>query len=369
MISFELTEEQELIRDTLNGFARDELAPKAREADESATIAEDIIASGWELGLATTQIPEAYGGAGGDRSPLTNAIILEELGYGCASLATAIMAPTAFIQPLIDFGTEAQKQQYLPLFTGSEFHGASLALQEPQFTFDPVDMRTTAERQGDNWRLNGTKTLIPLGDRASHFLVIARTGPERGLSHIDAFIVARDSAGLTISASTGTQGLHALPMSTLQLDNVQVSADNRLGGDAGIDGRRLINTLRVGAAALSVGVSNAATSYAIPYAQEREAFGEVIGKKQSIAFMLADMYSEVQCMRWMVWQAASALEQRQDATKATTLARNYTNRRALKVVDDALQVFGGHGFIRDLPLEMWLRNVRTLTVLEGPIAA
>lgn len=369
MISFALNEEQELIRDMLASFSRDELAPKARDADENAAITDDILAAGWELGLATSQIPEEFGGAGGERSPITNTIILEELGYGCASFASAIMSPSQFIQPLIDFGTRDQKREYLPMFTGSEFHTANIALQEPHFTFDPVDMKTHAENKNGNWIINGRKSLIPLGEKSSHFLVIARTSAEKGLKYIDAFIIPKDAKGLTITPGSGTQGLHALPMAAIELDNVEVPPTARLGGDTGIDGRRLINTLRVGTAALSVGVAHAATDYAIPYAREREAFGEVIGKKQAIAFMLSDMYSEVECMRWMVWKAASTLEQGHDATKETTLAKNYVSRRAVKVVDDALQVFGGHGFIRDLPLEMWLRNVRTLTVLEGPVVA
>lgn len=367
MITFELSEEQQLISDMLTGFARDELAPRARDMDEASEISQDILDAGWELGLVSTTIPEAHGGSGAERSPVTSAIILEALGYGCASIATSIMASSSFVQPLVDFGTDAQKLEYLPLFTAN-YHAASLAIQEPHFTFDVVDMKTTATKSGDNWILNGQKRLVPLGPTASHFLVVARTGDAKGLAGIDAFIVPRDIRGLTIEDESGTQGLKPVAMSSLTFDKVEVPGKDRLGGEGGIDGRRLVNTIRLGGAALAVGVARAATDLAIPYARDRVAFGEPIGKKQSIAFMLSDMHSDCEAMRWMVWQAASELENNLDATKSTALAKDYVNRHALRVADNALQVFGGHGFIRELPLEMWLRNARTLTLLEGPVA-
>lgn len=367
MITFELSEEQQLICDMLNGFARDEMAPRAREVDDAEEIPQDILDAGWELGLVASAIPESYGGAGGERSPVTSALILEALGQGCASMATAIMAPSSFVQPIVDFGTEAQKQEYLPLFTG-DYHAATMALQEPHFAFDVIDMRTRAEQKGGTWVITGAKRLVPLGATASHFLVIARTGSDKGLANIDAFIVPREVKGLTTTDESGTQGLKPVAMSSLKFDNVEVPAKDRLGGEAGIDGRRLINTVRVGGAALAVGIARAATDLAIPYARERVAFGEPIGKKQSIAFMLADMHSDCEAMRWMLWKAASALENNEDATKATVLAKDYINRLALPVTDNALQVFGGHGFISELPLEMWFRNTRTLTLLEGPVA-
>lgn len=367
MITFEITEEQQLISDMLTSFAREEMAPKARDADEAGEVPQDLIQAGWDLGLVSATIPEAHGGSGGERSPITSAIILEKLGEGCASMATSIMASSLFVQPIVDFGTDAQKTEYLPLFTG-DYHAASMALQEPHFTFDVVDMKTTAEKSGDNWVINGEKRLVPLGSTASHFMVIARTGADKGLANIDAFIVPRDVAGLTIEDESGTQGLKPVATSKLTFASVEVPAKDKVGGDTGIDGRRLINSVRLGGAALAVGVARAATDLAIPYARDRVAFGEPIGKKQSIAFMLSDMHSDCEAMRWMLWRAASDLENNADATKSTTLAKDYINRLALRVTDNALQVFGGHGYIRELPLEMWLRNARALTLLEGPVA-
>lgn len=369
MISFELTKEQELIQKTTREFAAAELKNIARDCDEDSEIPKKVLDRAWELGLANSSVPEEYGGIGMERSALTTALICEELGYGCASIASAVMAPSAFIQPLIDFGTKDQKAKYLPLYTGERFEAAAMALHEPQFTFDPTDMRTTAVRKGNEWVINGIKRLVPFGDTAGHFLVVARTG-NRGLSGIDAFILNRDARGLTIDSETEkTMGLKPLPFSRLFLDNVVVPKDMRLGGDKGINGRFLMNSVRIANSAVCIGLSKAVRDYAIPYAKERIAFGEPIAKKQAIAFMLADMHTETECMRWMVWKAASQFDQGVDATRATTLACHYVNKNTVKIADNGVQVFGGHGYIRELPLEMWLRNARTLTVIEGVSAA
>ncbi len=369
MISFELSKEQELVQKTTKEFAAGELRNIARDCDEDNKIPQKVLDKAWELGLANAAISEEYGGIGMERSALTTVLICEELSYGCATMASAIMSPSAFIQPLIDFGTEDQKKEYLPLHAGEKFKAAAMALHEPQFTFDPTDLRTRAEKKGDTWIINGVKRLVPFGDTAGHFLVIAGTG-DAGLCGIDAFILPRDIGGLTIDSKTEkTMGLKPLPFSRLSLDNVAVPDTNRLGGDEGIDGRALINSVRIANSAICVGLSKAVGDYAIPYAKERVAFGEPIAKKQAIAFMLADMYTETECMRWMVWKAASQLDQKVDATKATTLACHYVNQKTIQIADNGVQVFGGHGYIRELPLEMWLRNARTLSVMEGMVSA
>jgi alkylation response protein AidB-like acyl-CoA dehydrogenase len=369
MISFTPTEEQDLIRETVREFAAAELRSRARDADEASALPEEVLDASWELGLAVGAIPEAYGGAGLDRSPVTNALVLEELGHGCAALASALMTPSLFVHPLLDFGTEEQKRTYLPLFTTSRFHAGTLALHEPHFDFDPLSLRTLAEPKGSGFRITGRKRLVPLADRASHVLVVARAGARTGLADLEAFIVPRDAAGLTIEAEPEkTLGFQSLPTSSLALDDVEVPAEARLGGESGIDGRRLLASIRMGGAALALGVARAVTEYAIPYAKDRIAFGEPIAKKQSIAFMLADMHSDVEAMRWMLWQAASDLENGTDPIRSSTLAREYVSRKAMRVADDGLQIFGGHGYIRDYPIEMWFRNMRSLTVLEGTAA-
>ncbi len=363
MISFGLTEEQELVRSTLREFASDVVRPIARECDEASKLSEEFLAQVWDLSLVSTQLPDRYGGGGEARSPITNALILEELACGDATLALAALAPAGFAFAIADQGSEAQKKQYLPLFSGQSYHAACLAVDEPGPASNASAPRTLAAPDGDGYRLSGAKCLVPMGDRASHFLVIAGVGDDLG-----AFIVARDAEGLTVSEPERNLGLRALPTATLEFERVAVSAGDRLGGPSGCDVQRLLNHSRAALAAVMVGVSRAAVEYATPYAKQRQAFGQAIAQKQAIAFRLADMHIETESSRWLTWKAASQLERGLDATRAAHLALTYAAEKALWVTDQGVQVLGGHGFIREHPAEMWYRNTRTLGVLEGGLA-
>jgi len=367
MISFGPTEEQEVVREAMRDFAEEALRTVARECDESASVPDALLQQVWELGLTATQIPEEFGGAGEERSPVTNVLVLEELAYGDAALALAAVVPSLFANAILDHGTEEQKAKYLPLFTGESFHAASLAMVEPGPLFDVLNLRTKAEPKGDGFVLSGQKSLVPLGDRASHFLVLAHNTAQEGFAGIEGFIVPRDARGLTIGEPEKNLGLRGLPTVGLTLDRVEVAAADRLGGEKGFDARRLVAASRTALSAVMVGVSRAVMEYAIPYAKDREAFGEAIAKKQAIAFMLSDMRIEVDAMRWLVWKAASQLEHGLDATRAAHLARGYCARESMKIADNGVQVLGGHGFIREHPVEMWYRNARTLGVLEGSV--
>ncbi len=360
MISFKMTEEQEIVREAMHDFAEQVLRPAARPADEASKLPEELLAQTWELGLVGTQLPESAGGGGEERSPLTNAIVLEELAWGDAALAIAALAPAAFAFAVADQGSEAQRREYLPLFGGESFHAAALALVEPGPVFDPALPRTLAEPKGNAFVLSGAKSFVPLGDRASHFLVVARNDGGR-----DAFIVPRDAEGLAISEPEKNLGLHALPTATLELERVEVPASARLGESAGCDVQRLLNHSRVALAAVMTGLSRAVLEYCVPYAKEREAFGQAIAQKQAIAFRLADMHIETESQRWLVWKAASQLERGRDATVAAHQSRAYSAEQAMWIADQGVQVLGGHGFIREHPVEMWYRNARTLGVLEG----
>jgi alkylation response protein AidB-like acyl-CoA dehydrogenase len=370
VISFGPTEEQEIVRDAMREFAQQVLRPGAREADETSRLPDALLQQGSELGLTSTQLPEAVGGGGEPRSPVTNALVLEELAAGDASLALALVSPSLFAFPVADFGTDEQKRRYLPAFCGTSFHAASLALIEPSPVFDVLALRTTAEAKGDHFVLRGRKSFVPLGDRASHFLVLARNKSRaaEGFASIDAFVVPRDAKGLAISAVEKNLGLRALPTATLELEAVEVPAEDCLGGEAGIDAARLVASTRTAQAALLLGLSRAVLEYAIPYAKERHAFGEAIAQKQAIAFMLSDMQVETESLRWLVWKAASQLERGLDATRSAVFAASYAAEQGMKIADNGLQVLGGHGFIREHPVEMWYRNARTLSVLEGVAA-
>lgn len=360
MISFALSEEQASAREAMQGFANAALRPAARDYDEASAIPDEFFQQAWELGLTATQIPESYGGYGADRSPVTNAIVLEELAYGDAALAVAALAPSLFANAIVDQGTEEQKREYLPAFCGEKFHTGSLALNEPAPGFDPAAPRATAEKKGSGYSLHGEKCFVPLADRAAHFLVVARG--EHGLN---AFIVPRDAAGLSITEVEKNLGLKALPTCGLRLDGVAVSPQQRLGGTAGADVQRILNQSRVAIAAILTGLSRAVLDYCVPYSLERVAFDEPIARKQSIAFRLAEMHMEIEASRWLTWSAATDLENGRDATRRATLAKRYVDAKSMWIADNGVQVLGGHGFIREHPVEMWYRNARTLGVLEG----
>lgn len=366
MISFAPTEEQELARQAMGEFASERMRPLARDCDEAEAVPDDFLDEVWQLGLTATVIPEALGGGGEAASPLMNALILEELAYGDATLALAALTPSLFVLPLVEQGTDEQRAKYLPAFCGERFHAASLAVIEPRALFDPWKLGTTARRHGDVWVLDGKKCLVPLAARAHGFLVLASTG-DGGL---DAFIVPRDAPGLAVTAPEKNLGLRGLATGGLTLAGVEVPAADRLGGDRGADAVRLLDRSRAALASVMTGLSRAVMEYCVPYAQDRVAFGEPIARKQAIAFMVADMKIETDAMRWLAWKAASELEKGRaatgrGATRSAHLARAYAARETLKIADNGVQVLGGHGYIRDHPVEMWLRNARTLGVLEG----
>jgi len=367
LISFGLSEEQEIAREAMGDFAKDMIRPQARDYDEEAKVPRDFLQEIWQLGLTSTQIPESYGGGGEENSPLMNVILLEELGHGDVTLALAALSPSLFVKPIAEQGTEDQKAAYLPAFCGEQFQAGSLALIEPGPVFDPAALQTVASRSGDTYVLNGRKTFVPLANDASHFLVVAAIDNgddgERG-----AFIVPREASGLSISEVERNLGLRALSSHGLTLEGVEVSASDRLGGDGGCDVQRIVNLSRTALGALMVGLSRAAMEYAIPYAKDRVAFGEPIAQKQAVAFMLSDMRVEIDSMRWLVWKAASQLEEGADATRASHFVRFYCAEQSMKIADNGVQVLGGHGFVRDHPVEMWYRNARTLGVLEGTAA-
>jgi alkylation response protein AidB-like acyl-CoA dehydrogenase len=294
---------------------------------------------------------------------VTGAILLEELAFGDASLALAALAPSLFANAILDHGTPAQRQATLPLFCGESFATGSLAVCEPGALADASRPRTLAEPKGDRFILSGRKTLAVFGDRASHFLVTAQLGDD-----LAAFIVPRDAAGLGVGEPEKQMGLRALTTTSLELERVEVGFDALLGGAEGADVQQILNASRAGLAAVMLGVSRAVLEYCVPYTKDRVAFDEPISKKQAIAFRLADMHIEQHALRMLVWQAASLLEHGEDATKAAWQARSYAAEKSMWIADNGVQVLGGHGFIREHPVEMWFRNARTLGVLEGMVS-
>ncbi len=365
MIDFEPSDEQQLIVDTVRQFARNELRPHARECDESRKLAAGALAEAHALGLVANSLPERFGG-GGQRSAVTGALIAEELAWGDLSLALAILSPTLLALPLVDCGTDAQQSSLLPRFTSDAFAPGALALVEPRFDFDPFRPESRARREGDEYVLDGRKCFVPWLDGGDSLLVIASEAedPDSEARAAQAFVVPRDASGLTATREAN-MGIQALPTVEVVLEDVRIPASAKLGGERGADVRAIVNRGRVGLAALATGVSRAAFEIARDYAKERHAFGAPIATKQAIAFKLADMAIELDGLRLLVWEAAWNLDRGGDATRVCALAIQQARRVSLEIADGAVQVLGGHGYIRDYLPEMHLRNARGFASFEA----
>jgi len=363
MYTFDLTDEQRMLTDMVHRYSERTLRKIYREAEESHEMPPEVIAQGWELGLLPASLPEDYGGFG-EYSALNGALIAEELGYGDMAASLALMAPNLVATPIYLCGTEEQKQTYLPLFTDVEMPKVASAFLEPVILFDPYHLRATATKDGDTYILNGKKAMVIGADEAGLFLIYAH---DEEADSTQAFLVPAPAEGLTVGEREKWMGFNALKTFSIELNGVRVPAANRLGGEQGIDVQRILNSSRIGLSALGVGLARAAYEYAKDYAKERIAFGEPIAHRQSIAFMLAEMAIDIDATRLMVWEAAWKLDKGENATHDAYLAARYATDVSLKVTDGAVQILGGHGYIREHPVELWLRNARSLATLLGAV--
>jgi alkylation response protein AidB-like acyl-CoA dehydrogenase len=360
MFSFAMSKEQKMVKDEFARFVKEIVIDAAHDMDEDGKIPDDVIQRVWELGASISMIPEEYGGFGMKDSPMETTLILEELAYGDMSFAIAATLPSLFIHPVSEMGTEAQKKKYLPLYCGETYSPCTFALHEPHYGFDPLDLKTTAARKNGSYVLNGKKCFVPLAKLSKHLLVAAAY---EGVNNL--FIVERENSGVTVSEKEPNLGLNALETNEVILDNCEIPAEDRLGGDNGCDFDRLLQKMRIAISAMGTGISRASLEFAKNYALERVQFGEPIVFRQSIAFMLAEMAYEVDAMRLMTWKAASRLEAGKDAKRESYLAKLYAGEMAMKVTDHGVQVLGGHGYIRDYPQERYYRNGRGISILEA----
>jgi alkylation response protein AidB-like acyl-CoA dehydrogenase len=358
MIDFEPTEEQALVVETVRQFAANEIRPRARAAEEAKQPAHDAITAAHALGLVANALPVAFGG-GGERSAVLGALVAEELAFGDLASALAILSPALLAFPIADFGSAAQQAALLPRFAGDTFVPGALALVEPVFGADPFRPRTQAKRDGAHYVLDGSKCLVPWLPGGDSVLVFANEG-----GSAQGFLVPRGAAGLT-AAPGAYMGIQALPTVELSLAGVRVPAEARLGEAGGSDLARIVTRGRVALAALGVGVARAAFEVARDYAKQREAFGTKIAQKQAIAFLIAQMAIEIDGARLLAWEAAWRLDQGLPALREATLALDQVRRIALDVADGAVQVLGGHGYIRDYLPELLLRNARGFASFEA----
>ncbi len=356
-----LTEEQRITRESMQRFAESELKTISRDADEAGETPEGLLDKTAELGLSLMPIPEAFGGAGMPRSPISNVLNAEDLGKGDLSIALAALTPLAFINTVLDNGTESQQEKYLTPLADEKFKAATIALMEPKATFEPSEPETTAAKSGDGYTLNGVKSNVILASEAEFILVIAQ---EEGAG-VGAYVVEKGAAGMGIE-SKKNMGLRPVETATVTLENVTVAADAKLeGAEGGFDLDRLISLSRLGVGALAVGCAEAMLEYTVEYANERVAFGEPIAYRQSVAFMIANIAIELEAMRLMIWKAASRAEQGLDFHRDAYLAYVLCAEKSMEIGNNGVQVLGGHGFTREHPCELWYRNLRAVGILEG----
>jgi alkylation response protein AidB-like acyl-CoA dehydrogenase len=340
-------------------LAEQELRPAAADAEEAGEIPRSVIDKGWGLGLLPASLPEEFGGLG-ERSALTSALAAEELGWGDLSAALAILAPSAFALPILGAGSADQRRMYLPRFTGEAWPLLFAAIVEPAFDFDPASPATSVDRANGGYRLHGEKSWVPYADRAEALLVLARDR-----DRVQAFVVPADAKGMVVRGRERLLGLGALPLFRVGFEDVPLGGESRIGGEAGADVEPMLAAARVATAALAVGLGRAAYEYALRYAKDRHAFGVPIAQKQAIAFMLAEMATEIEAIRLLVWEAAWLLDRGEPAGRAAHLAHLGASDMAMMVTDRAVQVLGGHGYIRDHPVERWLREARAVASLCG----
>lgn len=364
-MDFELTDVQRMVRDTARKFAREEVGPHAAEMDKTAVFRLDLVRQMGELGFMGVAIPEEYSGGGMDYQCYS--IVVEELSAVCASTGVVVSAHSSLCcDPILKNGTEEQKRRYLSPLASGRLLGC-LGLTEPQAGTDAANQKTTAVLDGDEWVLNGTKIFITNGGSAGVAVVIAVTDKSAGHRGLSAFIVPADAPGFKVAKEEHKLGIRASSTAELVFDECRIPRDHLLGkpGEGFKIALQTLDGGRIGIAAQAVGIARGAMEHAVAYSKERIQFGQPISSFQAIQWKLADMATEIDAARLLAWEAAWKIDRGENATREACLAKNYADNMVLKVTDNALQILGGHGYIRDHPVELWLRNGRGFAVFQG----
>jgi alkylation response protein AidB-like acyl-CoA dehydrogenase len=364
MLGFVLNEEQDAFRAAVRSFAEKTLAPRVEELEATETFPRDIFVELGRLGYLGVGYPETYGGSGGDM--VMRCLLIEEIARVNCGFAAALLAHVGLASiPVLRFGTEEQKQRYLMPAVRGEKLGA-FGLSEPNSGSDAASIRTTAERRGDHYVINGTKMFITNGNIADYCLVAAYTDRSKRGTGISLFIVDTDTPGYSVSRKLKKTGHHTSETAALAFDDMKVPASALLGGVEG-GFKQVTGTLeggRITHAARSVGVSQAALEAAVKYAKEREQFGQPIAKFQAIKFKLARMAMEVETARTMMWRAAWLFDQG-PCMREAAMAKLFASEVAQRVTWEAVQIHGGYGYIAEFPVERFWRDARLMTITEG----
>jgi alkylation response protein AidB-like acyl-CoA dehydrogenase len=357
------TDEQQMLRESFEQFAAEELRKAAQEADMSSSPQEELMAQSAELGITMVGVPEELGGVFAERSTVSAVLLAVTLAHGDMGLALAALAPGAVSTALSLWGDADQQARYLPEFVGDKPPAAALALLEPRPLFDPFHLETRARRvDGGGFELSGVKSLVPRAAEAELFVVAAElegSGPAL-------FIVEPGAEGLATEPDPA-MGLRAAATAKLVLEDVSVPDGALLGGGATEAYAECVQRARLGWCALAVGTAQAVLDYVIPYVNERVAFGEPIGNRQAVAFMVSNIGIELEGMRLATYRAASRADQGLDFARETTLARQLCSEKGMQIGSDGVQLLGGHGYVKEHPVERWYRDLRAAGLMEGAL--
>jgi butyryl-CoA dehydrogenase len=364
-MTYMLTDEQLMIRSMVREFSRKVIAATAAERDRTGEFPAENLKKMGELGLMGMMIPPEYGGEGADT--VSYVLALSEIAYSCASTAVVMSVHNSIVcESILRFGSDEQKQQYLPKLVSAEHIGA-FALTEPQAGSDPVGQTTTAVREGDFYILNGSKRFITTGMNSDLVIVTAKTDESLRHAGISALIVPKGTPGLVVGHMEDKMGLKASDTTDLIFENCRVPAKNILAneGDGFKVAMKALDGGRIGIAAQSLGVARAALDAAVKYAKKREQFGQAISKFQGIRWIIADMATEIEAAKMLMLQAAGLKDQGKSFTKEASMAKLFASEMVNRVTAKALQIHGGYGFTKDYEVERYYRDARVFTIYEG----
>jgi acyl-CoA dehydrogenase len=364
VVDFTLTDEQKDLRELAHNFAEKEIRPVAWDYDRDGTWPQEIIEKAFEVGLMNIHVPEEYGGPGLDY--LSGSLIEEEFGWGCSGIGTTLANNGLGSVPVMLGGSEETKRKYLSMLT-EEPRLCSFCLTEPDAGSDVSGMKTRAVKKGDKYVLNGSKMFITNGGYADWFTVYAKTDPDAGHRGISAFVVESSWDGVTVDKKEDKMGQRASNTAALSFNDVEVPAENLIGEEN--HGFKLammaLDRTRPGVAALATGIARAAFEFASEYSKERIQFGVPIAMHQAIQFMIADMATKIEAARLLTWQSAVLLDQGKRNTLQSSHAKRFAADTAMEVAVDAVQVYGGYGFIKEYPVEKLMRDAKIMQLYEG----
>ena len=363
MIDFTLTDEQRNLREMAHDFAVKEIRPVAWEYDRDSTWPEDVIEKAWQVGLMNSHIPEEFGGPGAGY--LDGCLIEEELSWGCSGIQTTLGCNGLASTPVLIGGSEEIKKEYLGRLTEAPLL-ASFCLTEPDAGSDVSGMRTTATRRDDKYVINGSKCFITNGGHANWYTVFAKTDKDAGHRGISAFVVPRD-AGVVVDKKEDKLGQRASNTATISFNDVEIPAANLLAEENhGFKVAMMtLDRTRPGVAAMATGIARAAFEFAVEYSKERVQFGVPIAMHQAVQFMIADMATDIEASRLLTWRSAAMLDDGERNTLVSSHAKRFAADAAMKVATDAVQIFGGYGFIKDYPVEKLFRDAKIMQLYEG----